>query len=70
MTEPDERLMVTAEVAAMTQLHEATIRRYAREGLIPSVRLPGGYRFYPSKVRAALQRLETGEGGRDAGQSQ
>ena len=50
-----ERLMTSAEVAAAFRVHPKTVTRWAKEGKLDSVRLPGGHhRYRESVVRALL----------------
>lgn len=39
-------LLTTAEVAARLRVSVATVNRYAREGDLPAIALPGGQRRY------------------------
>lgn len=51
-----ERLMTGPEVAALFRVDPGTICRWAKAGLLPSLRTPGGkhYRYRESDVRALL----------------
>lgn len=52
---PNEPLLTVDEVAALVRLDGETVRRWARDGLVPSVKLPGGqWRFRQSDVDAIL----------------
>ncbi len=55
----DEReLMAPHEVARIFRVSPATITRWARVGLLPSTRTPGGHRrFERANVLAHLERL-------------
>lgn len=44
-----ERLLHTAEVAALFQVSERTVADWARRGRISCVRTPGGHRRYPAE---------------------
>lgn len=60
MTDDEDRLLTTAEVAALFRVDKKTPTRWAKAGRIGSVKTPGGHRrFRESEVRAALQRGET-----------
>jgi len=57
MTSP-RSLLTAAEVAEEFQVEPDTIRRWAREGLLPSITLPGGRglkRFRRSDVEAIMR---------------
>lgn len=48
-------LLSTAEAAAYLGLDASTLRRYAREGIVVSLRTPGGqHRFRQSDLDAAM----------------
>lgn len=54
------KILVTSEVAAMLNIEEKTVTRYAREGRIPHFRTPGGsLRYYEDEIRP-LVRLDMG----------
>jgi excisionase family DNA binding protein len=56
-TQPDarEEFLTARQLAAVMQVSEATVRRLARDGRIPSVRLtPRLIRFHLQSVRDAL----------------
>lgn len=64
----ERRLLTSQQVAAMLQVDERTVQRYAREGLIKALRLGKGtrsrYRFDPADVEAYItsqQQVFTGE---------
>lgn len=51
----EDRLLTRAEVAAMFSVRPYTVSRWAKRGLIASIRTPGGHRrFRESEVRALL----------------
>lgn len=53
---PNEPLLTAEEVATTLRLDGETIRRWAREGSLPSLKLPGGqWRFRWSDVEAYLR---------------
>jgi excisionase family DNA binding protein len=54
---PELSLLTTSEVAKMLAVNPATIRRWAEEGSIPSITLPGGgqRRFRRQDVDAILR---------------
>lgn len=61
MTGDEDRLLTTAEVAAMFRVNPKTPTRWAKAGRIGSVKTPGGHRrFRESEVRALI---EKGDGG-------
>lgn len=39
---PPEELLTAEEVAAALKVHPETVRRWARDGRIPSIQLPAG----------------------------
>ncbi len=43
-------LMTVAEVAALMRVSEATVRRYAERGLLPSLRLGHVIRIHPTAL--------------------
>jgi excisionase family DNA binding protein len=51
---PPEPLLTAEEVAALVRLDVETVRRWAREGLIPSIKLPGGRRRFRRDVVDAV----------------
>lgn len=54
----DVELMAPHEVAAIFRVSPATITRWARVGLLPSTRTPGGHRrFERSYVLDQVERL-------------
>ena len=54
----DRDLMAPHEVARIFRVSPATITRWARVGLLPSTRTPGGHRrFERANVLAHLERL-------------
>jgi excisionase family DNA binding protein len=59
--QPRRELLTPGEVAALFRVDVHTVRRWAKEGRIDSIRTIGGqHRFYADEVRAYLN------GGRDA----
>ena len=53
----EERLLKSGEAAAMFRVDRRTLARWAKEGLITSIRTPGGHRrFRESEVRQLLAR--------------
>jgi excisionase family DNA binding protein len=53
--ETPERFLTARQLAAILQVSEATVRRLARKGRIPSIRLtPRIMRFHLASVREAL----------------
>ena len=57
MSEPAEREWLTvAQVAALLQVHEETVRRWIREGQLPVLDLgkKAGYRVRPTDLDAFL----------------
>ena len=55
-TEPENRLLTPAEVAAMLRVDPKTVTRWARGGKLSSIRTPGGHRRYSeSEVRGFLK---------------
>ena len=48
-------LMTTNEVADCLNIHPTTMRRYALEGVVPSVRVGSRYRFDLDQVVKALE---------------
>ena len=56
----DERLLTAAEVAQMFGVNDRQPSVWAKRGLLPFIRTPGGaYRFRPAVVRQLLQRQDT-----------
>lgn len=55
----DEGMMTAGELADRLRVGESTVRRWARDGLIPVVRLPrAGLRFEYAKVRCGTLQLD------------
>jgi excisionase family DNA binding protein len=53
-----ERLLRTAEVAELFSVSSRTVREWARRGLLPTIRTPGGQHRFPERpVRELLNRL-------------
>lgn len=50
-----EKTVTSAEIATELNVTEETVRVKARAGLIPGFQIGGRWRFYPSRVREALQ---------------
>lgn len=51
----ESELLTSREVAEELRVHRATVLRWAREGTVPAIRLPGkGIRFRRSDVEAVL----------------
>jgi excisionase family DNA binding protein len=62
LPEEIEPLLTPAEVAALFRVDPKTVTRWAKAGLLTSIRTPGGHRRYKEdEVRAMLRRRETGE---------
>ena len=60
-----ERLLRTSEVAELFSVSSRTVREWARRGLLPSIRTPGGQHRFPERpVRELLHRVRglPGEG--------
>lgn len=57
--EREERLLTSADVAALFNVDLATVARWARDGNLTALRTPGGgrgrWRFRQSDVRALLR---------------
>jgi excisionase family DNA binding protein len=56
----DNVFVKLCEIAEMTGLPRASLRRLAHEGKIPSLRLSRGLRFNPAAVEKALAFLASG----------
>jgi excisionase family DNA binding protein len=56
-----ERLLTPAEVAELFRVDPKTVTRWAKAGLISSIKTPGGHRRYRESVVLALrsERFET-----------
>jgi excisionase family DNA binding protein len=53
-----ERLLRTSEVAQLFSVSSRTVREWARRGLLPTIRTPGGQHRFPERpVRELLHRL-------------
>jgi excisionase family DNA binding protein len=53
-----EGLLRTSEVAELFSVSSRTVREWARRGLLPTIRTPGGQHRFPERpVRELLQRL-------------
>ncbi len=56
-----ERLLRTSEVAELFSVSSRTVREWARRGLLPTIRTPGGQHRFPERpVRELLQRVRGG----------
>lgn len=53
-----EKHYTTAELCELLSLHEETVRKYARTGELPSVRIGNDRRYSESGVRAFLKARE------------
>ena len=51
----DEKLLTVSETSALLNKPEVTIKRYARESLIPSVKVDGNVMFAESAVHKYLE---------------
>ena len=52
-----DKLLTTAEVAALFRVDPKTVTRWANAGKLSAIRTPGGHRrFRESEVRALLER--------------
>jgi excisionase family DNA binding protein len=57
-----ERLLRTSEVAELFSVSSRTVREWARRGLLPTIRTPGGQHRFPERpVRELLQRVRGGD---------
>lgn len=56
---PNEPLLTVDEVAALVRLDGETVRRWARDELVPAVKLPGGHWRFQRAVVEAIMRGET-----------
>jgi excisionase family DNA binding protein len=65
MSEP-RPLLSSAEVAERLRVSEKTIARYARAGLLSSVRLPGSRRFDPADIDQFIDARREPEEARDS----
>jgi excisionase family DNA binding protein len=71
-TEPNPRLLTSAEAAEFLTLKESTLRDYSRRGIVPSVKIGRHLRFVEADLvgyldglrRAFDARLDTGFGRR------
>ena len=53
-----ERLLRTSEVADLFSVSSRTVREWARRGLLPTIRTPGGQHRFPERpVRELLHRV-------------
>jgi excisionase family DNA binding protein len=51
-----DKLLTSAEVAGIYKVDPKTVTRWAKAGLIASIRTPGGHRRYrESEIRALLE---------------
>lgn len=55
MGDPSD-LLTSLEAAAEFRVHRATVLRWAKQGIVPAIRLPGGkgVRFRRADIEAAL----------------
>lgn len=54
------KALKTAEIAALLNIHERTVRRYIAQGLLDADVLPGGhYRVSPTAIRECLEAGKT-----------
>jgi excisionase family DNA binding protein len=61
-----DRLLRTSEVAELFSVSSRTVREWARRGLLPTIRTPGGqHRFPEGPVHALLHRVRGVRGDRD-----
>lgn len=60
---PTERLLTIDEVAELLRVSRWSVSRWAADGDIPSVRLPGGRRrrFRPDDIAAFIQSKQSGD---------
>ena len=54
-TAPPQPLMTSRTLAQHLSVTRDTVRKWARAGVIPSIRLGHGYRFIRTEVEAALR---------------
>ena len=59
----EDRLLTSAEVAAMFRVDPKTVLRWASTGRIPSIHTPGGQRRYRDSVVQAFLRGDASGGG-------
>ena len=55
---PLERLLTVGELSELLQLHTKTVKRMARDGRVPSLRVAGRLRFRPSDIASWLAARE------------
>ncbi len=60
----EEKLLTSEELAEKLQIHPATILRYAREQILPVIKVGGTNRFILSDVVAAMQKPQVPVGRR------
>jgi len=53
-----ERLLSVGELSELLQLHTKTVKRMARDGRVPSIRVAGRLRFRPSDIASWLAARE------------
>ena len=51
----DSKLLTVKQLSELLQIHEKTLYRHTREGLIPFVSVGGALRYDPSEVSDALK---------------
>jgi len=56
-----ERLLSAQEVAEVFAMDQATVRRMAKQKLLPAIRIGHLWRFKPSALRALLGEESSGE---------
>ncbi len=56
------QLIDVREAAKRLNLKETTIRKYCRNGNLPAVKFPKGYRFIVSEVEDWIKRRRVSEG--------
>jgi len=55
------KLLSVREVAGILGLHEATARRYARDGILPASKLERSYRIDEKELKAWIEQRKTGK---------
>jgi excisionase family DNA binding protein len=54
-----EKLLTPSEVAGRFRVDPKTVTRWAKAGLLPCIKTPGGHRRYPAAVVDELAREHT-----------
>lgn len=55
-----EKLLTISQAAAILGIHADTLRRWSDRGVVPTVRLPSGYRrFRPGEIAALRTSMES-----------